>query len=609
MNLLARVILVCCTVLCASAMHGQFNTMFYALHFETHPDSASFSQTIRDGGVTGHVAYFKSRAVILVESHNAISALQTLPGVRFVSAFYISEKGSMATYTGYVFARTISGVSDDTLVIEASRAGLKYVGTNPYLPQLLKFEVEWPGEDVEAAAKALSATGLFSFVVADMMYTVSDCSLVNDTHFARQWSLKNEGTPLQGNGTPGADINIEAAWEMTTGSPEIKIAILDSGVDTLHPDLTNKLLPGFDAMDDITHGYPTPNFSSDGHGTACAGIAAAETDNSEGIAGVCPECRIVPVKVFAYENLFGQILPFSDGESFVNGISWQWQVVNADVSSNSWGVPDDLLALFPGQDLLVNEAIEVATTQGRDGLGLIMIFSSGNSGDTDTEPIWPARHPATFAVNATSMCDESKTTSSCDNENWAGNWGPGLDVSAPGVRISTTDMVGSNGYSLGNYTHTFNGTSAACPIVAGIAGLALSINPVLERESLQSAIRMGCDKVGGYDYGWSTSDGTWSEETGHGRVNAYKTLLHAKASGIDELKSIDFVHRTFPDRHEVQVLDGAATFALFAADGRLVQRFPERDSATIPFSQHEAGFYLLIVNADSRLQTIKLVIP
>ena len=86
-------------------------------------------------------------------------------------------------------------------------------------------------------------------------------------------------------------------------------------------------------------------------------------------------------------------------------------------------------------------------------------FSSGNDGVTDTIPLWPARIDITVAVNATSMCDERKSPSSCDGENWAGNWGPGVDVSAPGVRIPAPDMLGTNGFHQTDYYNSFNGTA------------------------------------------------------------------------------------------------------------------------------------------------------
>jgi subtilisin family serine protease len=176
------------------------------------------------------------------------------------------------------------------------------------------------------AVNHFKATGLFSIVSPNLMHTVSDCS-VDDPRYNRQWNLKNDGSSLQGNGTVGADIDVEAAWAITTGSPNIKIAIIDSGVDTLHPELLGKLLPGFDAFDAGTNGYPIPNFPSDGHGTACAGIAAATTNNNLGVAGVCQDCQVIPIRVFEYVDFGGAtgVIPWSTTDVFINGLSWMWQ--------------------------------------------------------------------------------------------------------------------------------------------------------------------------------------------------------------------------------------------------------------------------------------------
>ena len=100
--------------------------------------------------------------------------------------------------------------------------------------------------------------------------------------------------------------------------------------------------------------------------------------------------------------------------------------------------------------------------------------ASGNDGGS---PIWPGRLDGVFAVNATSMCDERKHPGSCDGQNWEGNWGANLDISAPGVQIAATDMMGTAGYAPSHYSTDFGGTSAACPNAAGVMGLILSVSP------------------------------------------------------------------------------------------------------------------------------------
>lgn len=129
------------------------------------------------------------------------------------------------------------------------------------------------------------------------------------------------------------------------------------------------------------------------------------------------------------------------------------------------------------------------------------------------------------------MCDQRKSPTSCDGENWwGGNYGTNLDVTAPGVKIQTTDMLGAAGYEPGDYVPDFNGTSSSCPNAAGVVALILSVNPGLTLAQVRKILEGTCDKVGGYTYVNNTPgqpNGTWSISMGHGRINAHKALLSA----------------------------------------------------------------------------------
>ncbi|MFN8456517.1 MAG: S8 family serine peptidase [Anaerolineae bacterium] len=151
----------------------------------------------------------------------------------------------------------------------------------------------------------------------------------------------------------------------------------------------------------------------------------------------------------------------------------------------------------------------------------MVVFASGN--DNNSTVNYPARLDDVIAVGASSPCDERKSPTSCDGEtNWGSNFGPELDVVAPGVVISTTDIMGSGGYDSGNYAPRFNGTSSATPHVAGLAALILSVNPNLTASDVQSIIETTADDI--------LSQG-FDNETGHGRINA------AKALGVAQLPS------------------------------------------------------------------------
>lgn len=405
-------------------------------------------------------------------------------------------------------------------------------------------------------AITLHQSGKFVYAEPNYLYNPIVTN-VNDSLYNYQWALNNTGSSMQYNGTVDADMDVDDAWTITTGEPYIKIAIMDSGVDTLHPDLVANLLPGYSANGDSTNGYPSFNYSSDGHGTCCAGIVAAQADNNIGVAGVAPNCKLVPVKIFYYDNipLIG-VTAYSTASTMADGITWAWQDGNADVLSNSWGLENITIPLLPGpgDTSTVNLAINQAYANGRGGKGSVLLFSSGNEGNA---PIWPGREAAAISVNATSMCDQRKMPSSCDGENWEGNWGANLELGAPGVKIATTDAIGSNGYSFGDYEMTYNGTSAACPNAAGVMALILSVDSSLTVEQARAIIDSTAEKVGGYSYSTSKVYGMWSSELGYGRVNAYQAVLAAQGVSVSSPKIHAQVHfELYPNPAQDRVIVG-----------------------------------------------------
>ncbi|MFK7799710.1 MAG: S8 family peptidase [Aureispira sp.] len=374
------------------------------------------------------------------------------------------------------------------------------------------------------------------FVYAEPNYLLNPIVATNDPLYARQWAINNTGATIQYSGTVDADMDVDDAWAITTGAPFIKIAVMDSGVDTLHPDLMPNLLPGYSANGDGSKGYPTFTYNSDGHGTCCAGIIAAKGDNNIGTAGVAYDCKIVPVKLFVYQNIptIG-VTAYSTAAWMADGITWAWQSGKADILSNSWGLVDNFIPLLPGpgDTSTVNMAVVQAYANGRNGKGSLLFFSSGNDGPDP--PIWPSREPAAIAVNATSMCDERKVSGSCDGESWEGNWGVNLELGAPGVKVATTDAVGNNGYNSGDNALTFNGTSAACPNAAGVMALILSVDSNLTAERARAIIDTTAEKVGGYAYTTNNPYGTWSAELGYGRVNAFLAVAMAQQIPLSQV--------------------------------------------------------------------------
>ncbi|MFK7784721.1 MAG: S8 family peptidase [Crocinitomicaceae bacterium] len=438
---------------------------------------------------------------------------------------------------------------------------------------------------------------------------------VNDPLYPRQWAIENTGSPLQFNGTPDADMSVDSAWLISLGDPSIKIAVLDSGVDTLHEDLTGRLLPGFDGFADSvsdTQGFPATAYDSDGHGTACAGIIGAKGDNGIGIAGVSYGSKIIPVRIFYYFD-YGPgigVQATTSTDAIVSGAAYAWRMADADIMSVSAGLSQLFITALQIDTAAVNAEINEAHTDARNGKGIAMFFSSGN--DDVADVLWPADLPSTIAVGATSMCDERKNPSDCSGENWGGSYGLGLDVSAPGVKISTTDMTGSDGYSSGNYTYTFNGTSAACPNAAGVGALLLAVNVNFHAEDIRDIINTTADRVTGYTYDSTSVHGTWNIEMGHGRVNAHAALVMAQSyipSGIDELSSFDIQMYPNPTNGLLHFVSDQSVVKAEVVDlfGRVLKENVGNSIHTLDVSDIQNGEYFIRLSSDDAVSILRFV--
>ncbi|MDC0231576.1 S8 family peptidase, partial [Aureispira] len=458
-------------------------------------------------------------------------------------------------------------------------------------------------------------SGVFKF--AEPNYLMNPIVTTNDSLYNHQWAIHNTGSSMQYSGTIDADMDVQEAWTLTTGQPYIRVAILDSGVDTLHPDLISNLVSGYSAIGDSSKGYPSFNFSKDGHGTCCAGIVAAAGNNNIGTAGVAYSCKVIPIKTFYYQNIPGiGTLPYSTASWMADAITWSWQTGYADILSNSWGLQDLFIPLLPGpgDTSTVNAAVIQAYANGRNGKGSLLLFSSGNEGDP---PIWPGREPDAISINATSMCDERKFNGSCDGESWEGNYGTGLELGAPGVKIATTDALGSNGFDTGDYEMTFNGTSAACPNAAGVMALILSVDSNLTAESARAIIDSTADKVGGYAYSTNSTYGTWSDELGYGRINAYSAVsaaINGSTSSSIDIQALDNI-KIYPNPSQGSVFvshhlenDRPIRLTLYSALGKLllIKEISNMNQTELYLQNFPSGTYYLNLITEKSTVTKKL---
>jgi subtilisin family serine protease len=269
----------------------------------------------------------------------------------------------------------------------------------------------------------------------------------NDEYWPQQWSQAKTHAPQ--------------AWDLTTGSSSVVVAVVDTGVDAGQPDLVGRVLPGYD----FVNGDTDPS-DDEGHGTAVAGVVAAAGDNRIGVAGYCWSCRVLPVKVLG-----------ADGSGFNSrvaaGILWAVdhgaKVVNASLGSLS-------------DDLTLGAAAQYAAQH-----GVLVVAAAGNDGVAQLR--YPAALPGVLSVGAT---DPTDTPYSFSNS--------GAAVAAPGENVTTATQ--------GGYV-VFLGTSSAAPVVSGIAGLALSAAPGATAGEVAQALEATANPSPGSVYG---------------RVDAYATV-------------------------------------------------------------------------------------
>jgi subtilisin family serine protease len=366
----------------------------------------------------------------------------------------------------------------------------------------------------------------------------------NDEYFSNQFYLHNTGQQLNDNhfGTTDADIDAPEAWDITKGNSNIVIAIVDEGVTNNHPDLPASRqirLTGsnFNPDDGLSANDPSPH-NNGNHGNSCAGIVGAEMDNSQGVTGIAPECKIMPIKI-PFGNYSAQIYADAITLAANNG---------ANVISNSWGYGSTNPNLFPE----IVTAIEDAINQGS-----VVLFAAGNTAHHINGNQGSVNFPANSNIPLLI------TVGASDRNDLQANYSPTsnlIDIVAPShtaynsqingeaFNIWTIDMPGNDGYNTWNsswsnplpavgeilpatgtnhlsYTGRMGGTSAATPEVAAVIALVLSLDSTLSVEELVSIILNSTDKVGGYDYNWDSNNTGHSQELGFGRLNAHNALL------------------------------------------------------------------------------------
>ncbi len=294
-----------------------------------------------------------------------------------------------------------------------------------------------------------------------------------------RWATASPNDPMLGVEWGLTKINAPGAWDRTTGSAAVVVAVVDSGVDLDHPDLKANLLAGYDAVD-LAGVSPRPGWHWEGdyltrdndpqdevgHGTHVAGTIAAVTNNATGVAGVTWKCKILPVKVLArmVRNIDGAVTGSGTAVDIAFGIRWA-----ADHGAHIIN-----LSLGGYNDAFV-EKDAVAYAQAK---GCVVVAAMGN--DDVSDPHYPAAYPDVVAVGAINQ-NEQRVSKANTGGRWGSNMGAWIDVVAPGVDIRST--VWDNAYA------DYSGTSMATPHVSGVAALVKSCKPSLTSAQIADILR------------------------------------------------------------------------------------------------------------------------
>lgn len=401
------------------------------------------------------------------------------------------------------------------------------------------------GSDIIDIANTLYETGMFDYVYPNFFCSAESFAYIpNDEYFQYQVTCHNIGQTFNDGhtGTIDADINAPEAWDITKGSPNIVIAVFDEGVSSNHPDLPNSRQV---RLNGSNFGSGNPNDPSptgdSNHGNACAGVIAATMDNNEGIAGIAPHCKIMPLRWDAT----------STADDMANAIYFAIEN-GANVISCSWGYKNS--GSSPNLHPSITAAIDSAIQQ-----GVNVVFATGNTAshvdDINGSVLFPAN------ANVANLI----TVGASDRYDRQANYSPTsslVDFVAPSHRAYSNqiygetfemwsiDIPGNNGYNptpetmadymtpLGStlpssgtnylaYTGRFGGTSHSCPVIAGVVALISSVNPYLTPLEVFEILKKTSNKVGDYTYINGKCD-----QMGYGRVDAYAAVKEAQSRYI-----------------------------------------------------------------------------
>lgn len=504
--------------------------------------------------------------------NSTVQTLQNIPGIKFITKTYY---GSSKRVTQVPTDEFIVRVKDEKYTEVLNRLNAEnrcfVIGNVGDKKGFLVKSLPGVNKNALELSDIYYNSSIFEFAEPNFLYP-EFCLLhytPNDTYFSLQWALNNtaQNVPTGGvsgagdgttvNGLAGADMRLNQAWDYTLGSSSIEVGVFDTGIDSTHPDFQSDghLLAGYDGYYN-TNSVPRDSGS---HGTCTAGLIGAVTNNSVGIAGIAPNCKLMAFRIF---NASGTATNVGIGRSFDTA-----RVRGIDILSNSWGGGTI--------NATITNAINSAATSGRGGLGCIILFSSGNEGRNP--PAYPSYLANVICVGASTTHDQKKSAGTGNQYWWGGNYGESvstgdLECVAPTV-CYTTDRQGTSGYNTasgtaGDYYTVFNGTSCSCPNAAGVAALVLSVNTSQTRLQVTQNLMYGCDKIDNVPYSSTKTYGKWNAYYGYGRINAYNSVRLAAGTDV-----------TPPSINHTNVASHNSTYQTL-----LTANITDHDGASVPTS-------------------------
>ena len=400
------------------------------------------------------------------------------------------------------------------------------------------------------AVKALNT--LVGVEFAEPNYIQHICASTNDSNYYRQWGLRSE-----------YGVDIQNAWEITEGSREIRVGVIDSGIESDHPDLVDNLVSGASFVSNVSSTTDTW-----GHGTHVAGIIGAVGDNSIGVSGVCKKVSLVPLRVAT-----GRTFDVSNAVKAVN------------YAKNKWNTAEqiDVLNYSNGG----SKAVSAFKTAIGNYPGLF-VASAGNDGlNVDSSAYYPGNY------NLSNMITVGAHDQYCerlvDSREGESNYGSkNVDIFAPGYRIESTIYAES-------YT-TKTGTSMAAPFVTGVAALMLSVNPDLSAKELKESILNNAEIPD--EDGENPLEGLCVT---NGRLNAYKAvssvaldMYGTSVMGLQENASREVRHVTIPKTYN--------NISITALDVRAFNNYTKLESF---YYDHSMSIPSTVLDGCSSLKTVR----